>query len=205
LSKIGFRSAMFGFNKADVNMYLMKLQQEYAQKEQEFNKKLADLENEKSDLYKKIQDLEKANLDFSEKCTATEGELQQTRDELNRVNGEFSYLKGKEQEIEQMSESIGTMYMVAMQNAGEIISDAESCAREINEASSMRLEAAARAEEQLNAIKESIKASAEQFADDINSLSLSLEGPKNRLAEQLEARNNPTLPEFSAEFKNEDE
>ena len=48
-----------------------------------------------SELSKKIVDLEKANSDFSEKCTVTEGELQQTRDELNRVNGELSYLKGK--------------------------------------------------------------------------------------------------------------
>ena len=103
LAKIGFRSAMFGFNKADVNMYLMKLQQEYALKEQDFVKKLADIEKENSSL--------------KEKCNSVEGELQKTRDELNRVNGEFAYLKGKEQEIEQMSESIGTMYMVAMQNA----------------------------------------------------------------------------------------
>ena len=191
LAKIGFRSSMFGFNKSDVNMYLMKIQQEYAQKEQELNRKLAELEKENSDLL--------------EKCTATEGELNQTRDELNRINGEFSYLKGKEKEIEEMSESIGTMYMVAMQNAGEIISDAENCAREINEVSTLRLEAAARAEEQLKSIKDSIKASADRFADDINSLSLSLEGPKNRLAAQLEVGYNHTLPDISAEFKNENE
>ena len=196
---------MFGFNKADVNMYLMKVQQEYALKEQELSQKLADLENENAELNKKIVDLEKQNSDFAEKCTVTESELQQTRDELNRVNGEFSYLRGREQEIEEMSESIGTMYMVAMQNAGEIISSAETCAKEINEASSIRLEAAIRAEEQLNAIKESIKSSAEQFAEDINSLSLSLEGPKSSLAEQLEARSNPALPEFYTEFKKENE
>ena len=196
---------MFGFNKADVNMYLMKIQQEYAIKEQEFSKKLADLENEKSELNKKITDLENQNSDYAKKCTDTETELRQTQDELNRVYGEFSYLKGKEEEIEEMSQSIGTMYMVAMQNAGEIIADAEACAKEINEVSSVRLEAAAKAEEQLKCIKESIKASAEQFADDINSLSVSLEGPKNRLAAQLEARNTPVLPEFYTEFKNENE
>jgi len=191
LAKIGFRSSMFGFNKSDVNMYLMNLQQEYAQKEQELTKKLADLEKEYS--------LTK------EKCATAEGELQKTRDELNRVNGEFAYLKGKEQEIEQMSESIGTMYMVAMQNAEGIVSEAEACAREINEISALRLEAAARAEDELKSIKESIKASAKQFAENINSMSLSLEGPKNRLAAQLEAKPITTsLPEVSVEQKNED-
>lgn len=205
MAKIGFRSSMFGFNKADVNMYLMKIQQEYALKEQELSQRLSNLESENSELNKKIADLEKQNAEFAEKCNDTEAELRQTQDELNRINGEFSYLKGKEQEIEEMSESIGTMYMVAMQNAGEIISSAETCAREINEASSLRLEAAARAEEQLKAIKEGIKASAEQIAEDINALSLSLEGPKNRLAEQLEIKANPALPEFYTEFKKENE
>lgn len=178
---------MFGFNKSDVNMYLMKLQQEYALKEQEFTKKIADLE--------------KKNQELKEKSVEGEKELQTTRDELNRINGEFAYLKGKEQEIEQMSESIGTMYMVAMQNAQEIIGEAEACAKEVNQISALRLEAAAKAEEQLKNIKESIKSSAEQLAEEINSMSLSLEGPKNRLAAQLEGKN---LPEIPVVLKNED-
>ena len=192
MAKIGFRSAMFGFNKSDVNMYLMKIQQEYASKEQEFEKKYADLEKEIAQL--------------KEKCATAEGELQTARDELNRVNGEFAYLKGKEQEIEQMSESIGTMYMVAMQNAEQIITDAEVCAREINEASALRLEAAVKAEEQLNAIKENVKASVDRLSDDINSMSVSLEGPRMRLAAQLEAPQtaHPTLPEIITENNNEE-
>ena len=100
-----------------------------------------------------------------------------------------------------MSESIGTMYMVAMQNAQEIIGEAEACAKEVNQISALRLEAAAKAEEQLKNIKESIKSSAEQLAEEINSMSLSLEGPKNRLAAQLEGKN---LPEIPVVLKNED-
>ena len=171
---------MFGFNKADVNMYLMRLQQEYAIKEQDFAKKL--------------EDLEKQNSGLKEKCTLVEAELQKTKNE-------FAYLKGKEQEIEQMSESIGTMYMVAMQNAQEIIGEAEESAKEINRISALRLEAAEATEEQLNTIKESIKSSAEKLAEDINSISLSLEGPKNRLAAQLNGKNLPIIP---VEIKNED-
>ncbi|MBO5106605.1 MAG: hypothetical protein J6C29_06885 [Clostridia bacterium] len=173
MARIGFRSAMFGFNKSDVNLYLMKLQQEYSLKEQE--------------LLKKVADLEKENLEIKQKSDQNEKELLTAR-------GELSYFKGKEQEIEQMSESIGTMYMVAMQNAQEIIGEAEATAHEINQISSLRLEAAAKAEQQLKAIKESIKSSAEQFAEDINSMSLSLEGPKNRLAAQLEGKKLPEIP-----------
>lgn len=187
MAKIGFRSSMFGFNKSDVNLYLMKLQQEYSLKEQELSKRIADLERE--------------NAEIKQKSAEGEKELNSTRDELNRISGELSYLKGKEQEIEQMSESIGTMYMVAMQNAEDIIAEAQSLAKEVNQISALRLEAAAKAEEQLKVIKENIKSSAEQLAEDINSMSLSLEGPKNRLAAQLSANN---LPEISQELKNED-
>lgn len=171
---------MFGFNKADVNMYLMKLQQEFAFKEQE--------------LTRKLENLEKENSDLKERCNSTQAEF-------NSMKDEFAYLKGKEQEIEQMSESIGTMYMVAMQNAQEIIGEAEECAKEINRISALRLEAAEVAEEQLKAIKENIKTSAEQLAEDINSMTLSLEEPKSRLVAQLNSQNLPTIP---MEFKNED-
>lgn len=184
MARIGFRSAMFGFNKNDVNMYLLKLQQEYALKEQDFSKKL--------------EDLQKENTLLNEKFNKTEAELTEARDELNRISGEYAYLKGKEQEIEQISESIGTMYMVAMQNAQDIISEAEGCAAEINQISAIRLEAAMKAEEQLKSIRENIKSSAERLVEDISSMSLSLEGPKNRLAAQLEKEK---LPEIPVEFK----
>ena len=91
-----------------------------------------------------IRKFEKENGEIKVKSAEFEKDLNSTRDELNRVNGEFSYLKNKEQEIEQMSESIGTMYMVAMQNAQEIIGEAESLAKEVNQISALRLEAAAK-------------------------------------------------------------
>ena len=185
MARIGFRSAMFGFNKNDVNMYLLKLQQEYALKEQSF--------------LKAISDLEKENAELKGKLEKTEAELQQTKDELSRINGEFAYLKGKEKEIEQISESIGTMYMVAMQNAQDIISEAESCASEVNQISAIRLEAALKAEEQLKSIRENIKSSAERLVNDISSMSLSLEEPKKRLAAQLEKKQ---LPEIEAGVQN---
>ena len=50
---------MFGFNKSDVNMYLMKLQQEYALKEQDLLKKVADLEKENTEIKAKSAEWEK--------------------------------------------------------------------------------------------------------------------------------------------------
>lgn len=181
MAKVNFRTAVFGFNKDEVNLHLLKLQQDFALKEQNFLKKLEHLEIE--------------NKELKEKFEKTENEFNETRDEFNRMSGEYDRLKSKEQEIEQISESIGTMYMVAMQNAQDIMADAENCAAEINKASAIRLEAAIKAEEQLNQIKDTIKNSADRLVEDINSMSLSLDAPKSILAAQLEKKG---LPEIQA-------
>lgn len=184
---------MLGFNKSEVNVYLLKLQQDFNKKEQQLKKTISELQLENASLKKR--------------CAAAEYDINKKQDEINNTNGkiqqlndEFAYLKAKEEQIEQMSESIGTMYMLAMQNAEQIVSEAEECARDINQISALRLEAASKAEEQLKAIKANIKSSAEQFAEDINSMSLSLEGPKKRLEEQLSKEEEKTaLPETAVE------
>ncbi len=187
MSKLGFRTSVFGFNKDDVNMYLLNLGQEYALKEQDFTKKISALEKE-------IETLKND-------CILTKADLDKSNSELSELKDAYEKIKSKEEEIEQMSQSIGTMYMVALQNSEKMISEAEECATEINQVSMQRLDAAYKAEEQLGFIKESIINSAEKFAEEINNFSNSLEEPKNRLAAKLEA-NNSTKPEIPAEIKN---
>lgn len=187
LSKLGFRTSVFGFNKDDVNTYLLNLSQEFSLKEQDFIKKISDLE-------KQIDSLKK-------ECNSAKDDLNKTTDELKDLKESYEKIKDKEEEIEQMSQSIGTMYMVAMQNSEKIISQAEETATQINQASMQRLDAAYKAEEQLGLIKENIKTSAKKFAEEINAFSTSLEEPKNRLAAQLEAQSNTNL-EIPTEIEN---
>ena len=102
----------------------------------------------------------------------------------------MEYFKSKEEEIEKMSISIGTMYLMAKQNADQMILSAEQCAKEINEFSARQLDAAAKAGEQLKEIKASVESSTGRFADEIKVLTADLNDSKER----LEARLNSAAP-----------
>lgn len=168
MSKTGFRSSLFGFNKDDVNLYLLQLQQEYSAKEQELILKLSKAESE---------------------LEAAKGENFALLRKLSAAENELDYFKGKEAEIEKMSVSIGTMYLVAKQNADQMMHAAEQCAREINEFSAHQLEVASKAGEELNRIKNSVSSSAEQFSKELSCLSESLEDSKLRLSAELDKLN----------------
>ena len=169
LAKIGFRSSIFGFNKDDVNLYLLQLKQEYSDKETAYKLKQAKLESELAALKEK---------------------LDQMGEKLQKAETELEYFKNKEEEIEKMSISIGTMYLMAKQNADQMILSAEQCAKEINEFSARQLDAAAKAGEQLKEIKASVESSTGRFADEIKVLTADLNDSKER----LEARLNSAAP-----------
>lgn len=170
MSKIGFRSALFGFNKDDVNLYLIKLQQEYSAKEQEKNLKLSELERDLKELAEKQESMNA---------------------ELEKAKTELEYYKGKEAEIERMSVSIGTMYLVAKQNADQMIHTAEECAAQINEFSARQLDAAAKAGKELNEMRESAMASADRFGEELKRLTADLDDSKSRLEATLNASVTP--------------
>ena len=169
MAKIGFRSSIFGFNKDDVNLYLLQLKQEYSDKETAYKLKQAKLESELTTLKEK---------------------LDQMGEKLQKAETELEYFKSKEEEIEKMSISIGTMYLMAKQNADQMILSAEQCAKEINEFSARQLDAAAKAGEQLKEIKASVESSTGRFADEIKVLTADLNDSKER----LEARLNSAAP-----------
>ncbi|MBQ5765703.1 MAG: hypothetical protein IIW03_06130 [Clostridia bacterium] len=169
MAKIGFRSSIFGFNKDDVNLYLLQLKQEYSDKETAYKLKQAKLESE---------------------LTALKEKLDQMGEKLQKAETELEYFKSKEEEIEKMSISIGTMYLMAKQNADQMILSAEQCAKEINEFSARQLDAAAKAGEQLKEIKASVESSTGRFADEIKVLTADLNDSKER----LEARLNSAAP-----------
>lgn len=183
LSKIGFRTSFLGFNKDDVNLYLMQLQREFSEKEHTLALKNSELENSLTSLKEK---------------------LEQTAEKLEKAEKELEYFKGKEAEIEKMSVSIGTMYLVAKQNAEQMVHTAEECAKEINEFSAHQLEATAQAEEHLKKIKEDVSASAQRFSSELAELSEDLESTKIRLSSKLEKASSVAEISVSSESKSDE-
>lgn len=164
MPKVGFRTSVFGFQKSEVIEYLNETHKEYTAKEQESLKKISDLEDK---------------LESSKKSVA---ELQNRLEEIEK---EVAYYRDKEAEIEKMSVSIGTMYLVAKQNADEMISTAERYASEVTEHSMHQLEAANKASEQLAELKNGVSQSAEKFATDLAGLTEALNESRERLESQM--------------------
>lgn len=165
MPKVGFRTSIFGFHKDDVIEYLNQTHQEHTLKEQQSLKQISDLQD---------------------KLKQAEAKADEQNARLEEMEKEVSYYRGKEAEIEKMSISIGTMYLVAKQNSDEMIAAAEKYAADITEYSKRQLEAANKAGEQLNILKSGVSESAEKFAADLAGLTESLSESRERLASQLQ-------------------
>ena len=101
------------------------------------------------------------------------------------MKAKVDYYSGKEAEIEKMSVSIGTMYMVAKQNASEIITGAENCAKEISAHSKKQLEAATEVDEKLKVLKDELTNAAGRFSGNVTTMSESFNLIKERLEKEL--------------------
>ncbi len=157
MSQFGFKTSFFGFNKEEVNAYIAHIMAEH-------KGKVKLLEGEKADLENKIQKL---------------------TEELNEMKQKVDYYTAKEAEIEKMSISIGTMYMLAKQNAREIVSDAENCAKEITDHAKNQLLAATKADQTLSSLKEELIGAAESFSSKVSAMSDSFEEIKANLENEL--------------------
>jgi len=157
LPQFGFKTSFFGFKKEEVNAYIGHVMSEHKQA-------VRLLEAEKTELNKDIEKL---------------------KEEYSEIKAKLDYYVGKEAEIEKMSISIGTMYMLAKQNAREIVGEAEKCAKEIADHSKKQLDAAEIADEKLNALKDELAVATERFSGSVAAMSDSFEQIKVRLENEL--------------------
>jgi TolA-binding protein len=164
LPHFGFRTSLFGFNKEEVNGYIGHLISSSKESEKAFTEKVAELEKQNADLLNEIEEL---------------------NNKLTEMKGKVDYYSGKEAEIEKMSISIGTMYMVAKQNATEIVAAAESCAKEISDHSKKQIAAAGEVDQKLNALKDELNNAAKNFSGNVLNMSESFGDIKIRLENQL--------------------
>ncbi len=157
LPQFGFKTSFFGFKKEEVNAYIGHVMTEHKDK-------VRSLEGEKADL---------------------KAEIEKLNEERDALKQKVDYYTAKEAEIEKMSISIGTMYMLAKQNAREIVGEAEKCAKEIADHSKKQLAAAGEADEKLNLLKAELTGAAERFSGSVAAMSDSFEQIKGRLENEL--------------------
>lgn len=164
MAHFGFRSSMFGFKKEDVILYLERSAKEHSVKVQNLEEKLSALQNENQELLNQKNALE---------------------EDLARTTQKLDYYSGKEAEIEKTSVSIGTMYLVAKQNAAEVIKSAEAYAKEVAEHSKKQLSAASEVDKKLNSLKAELSDTADRFSGSVTNMAASLDEIKSRLENEL--------------------
>ena len=157
---VGFRKSLFGFNTDDVINYIQKTHKTFAAQTEKLTEKADSLAKElqlSKDDYEKLMQ-EKSIVD----------------QKLNAFNEKY-------EEIERLSENIGKLYLVAQANAQAIMANskqnAEISALEVEK----NLSSIDQAHESLNALRESIIKTSDDFIKEVNILLDSLEQTREKI------------------------
>ena len=177
---VGFRKSLFGFNSNDVIEYIEKAHRNFNKKENELNKKLDEL---KEELKVSAEKYDKLSLE---------------KEELNAKLEEFN---AKSEEIEMLSQKIGKLYLVAQTNSKAIIENSEKSAEISNEEVSKNLMSIDEAHKSLQALRESITKTSEDFVNEVDRLMSSLVDTREQITEN-DAIIEEAKKEFAEVFKN---
>ena len=174
----GFRKSFLGFNCDDVINYIQAAQAKFNRRETELNDEIALCQDK---LSKAQCDIDKLN------------------EEKDTLLAELNSFKSRCDEIEQLSISIGKLYLVSQNSAKNIINNSVESSRRASEEILKNMESIEDAHVALAEIKSRIKNTTENFMSDVENLCSSLEDTKRVLAERNE-NSNLQLEEFTAMF-----
>ncbi len=174
----GFRKSFFGFNCDDVIKYIESAQARFTKREGELQSEIDALNKRNNDTLKQMDDL---------------------RAEKAIIETELSQFKAKCDEIEQLSESIGKLYLVSQTSAKNIINNSVASSRMANEEIFKNIDCIDNAHTSLEGIKSEIEDTAKSFINKVNELCSSLDNTKSELIERG-ADSERQLEEFHAVF-----
>ncbi len=162
---LGFRKSLFGFNCDDVVDYIEKTHKKFKMK---------------ADALTKTAD------ELSEKLELSKKDYEKLLEEKNAISEKLDAFTAKADEIELLSEKIGKLYLVSQTNANAIISNAEdSNAKSLLEVEK-NLSAIDEAHVSLNALRDNIIKTSEDFIKEVDSLLSSLEVTREQITENTQ-------------------
>ncbi len=174
----GFRKSFLGFNCDDVIKYIESAQSRFTKREDELQSEINTLNERNDDTLKQIEVL---------------------RSEKALVEAELTQFKAKCDEIEQLSESIGKLYLVSQTSAKNIINNSVASSRLANEEIFKNIDCIDNAHTSLEGIKTEIEDTAKSFINKVNELCASLDKTKTELIDRG-ADSERQLEEFDAVF-----
>ena len=174
----GFRKSFLGFNCDDVVNYIKAAQAKFNRREQELKDNIKDCED---------------------KLSNAQSEIENLKNEKASLVSELDSFKARCDEIEQLSVSIGKLYLVSQNSAKNIINNSVESSRQANEEVFKNIDSIENAHTALEEIRGKIQKTADNFIADVDKLCASLESTKQDLISRNED-SSKQLEEFTAMF-----
>ena len=177
---IGFRKSLFGFNSNDVIDYIEKAQKRF---------------KIKADALSKTAD------ELSQKLDASQKDYEKLLQEKNEISEKLDAFAAKSEEIEQLSEKIGKLYLVSQTNAQAVISNAEESTAITQSEIEKNLSVIDEAHNSLNALRENIIKTSDDFIKEVDTLLTSLNATRDQINENTK-KSQEAIENFEAVYEN---
>lgn len=171
---LGFRKSLFGYNCDEVSDYLQKQAVKNTEIQTELNSKI------------------KANLEKIDECESKINELNTLNSELSE---KIEFYREKYEEVKELSDNIGKLYLVAQTNAKAIMNAADVAKTTAKGEVQQNINAINNANESLNSLKMQILEICNNFAGDIDNLNLTLAQTK-AILENADSEQNQSAKNF---------
>lgn len=158
--RIGFRKSLLGFNCDDVIKYVEKTHETFKNKSDELTKKTNEL---------------------SAQLNLTKEAYNKLLTEKNQISEQLAAFTEKAAEIERLSESIGKLYLVSQMNAQAIINQAEESRELAKYEIEKNLSAIDDAHESLNALREGLVETSDNFIKEVENMLSSLDNTRQQI------------------------
>ena len=162
---IGFRKSLFGFNCDDVIDYVEKAHKNFKIKADALTQKADELENQ---------------LNLSKEA------YDKLMVEKNEISEKLDAFTQKADEIERLSENIGKLYLVSQTNAQAIITNAEASSELAKNEVVKNLSAIDEAHVSLNALRENIVKTSDEFIKEVENMLSSLDVTRQQIIENTQ-------------------
>lgn len=176
---IGFRKSLFGFNCNDVIEYIEKAHKKFKLKADELTNKTEEL---------------------SKQLNSSKEECERLLEEKNVISAKLDEFTAKADEIERLSENIGKLYLVSQANAKAVMSNAEESQDLANSEVQKNLSAIDEAHNSLNALRESIIKTSEDYIKEVDSLLASLDTTREQIVVNTQ-KSDQAIEDFETVFE----
>lgn len=206
--KKAFRTSMGGFNKDDVNMYILRQSREFKEKEENYKKEIEKLScqievmNKDSDeietLREKLSEITSDTVEYEKKISEYKFRIEELEKALAEKSAEASKVDkapdfNKIRMYDQLSSQIGEIIIGANKNADDVIKKAETAAKKLLEESEKNaIEAKARLQVAFDSIisglRKDIEAETDSCIKEFRSYTQSINSGSQNMIAEIEKR-----------------